>query len=62
MIVAGIYTAAGGLNSVVYTEVLQMVIFTVGGITASLSTLHAVGGWNRMLKVFDRRRGIPGLV
>lgn len=53
MIITGIYTASGGLSSVVYTEVFQMFIFTAGGITASLSTLHAVGGWEEMLKVFN---------
>jgi SSS family solute:Na+ symporter len=53
VIITGIYTIAGGLHAIVYTEVLQMVIFTVGGITASVSTIQAVGGWDEMVKVFN---------
>lgn len=53
VIVTGLYTAIGGLHMIVYTEVLQVLIFTAGGIAASVSTVIAVGGWDEMIRVFN---------
>ncbi len=45
----GIYTIAGGLRAVVWTEMLQLVVLLTGGIALSAATIHAAGGWNAIM-------------
>lgn len=45
-LVTGIYTVAGGLRAVVWTEMLQLVVLLAGGIALAFATLHAGGGWS----------------
>ena len=40
----GIYTIAGGLRAVVWTEMLQICVLIVGMIALSIATIHAAGG------------------
>ena len=42
--VTGFYTILGGLRAVVWTEMLQLVVLLMGGISLSIATIHAVGG------------------
>lgn len=43
-ILTGIYTITGGLRAVVWTEMLQLVVLMMGGITLSFATIRACGG------------------
>ncbi len=45
VILTGIYTIAGGLRAVIYTEVLQTVVLIGGALTLTLLGLHEVGGF-----------------
>jgi len=41
----GVYTIAGGLRAVVWTEMLQLGVLLTGGIALSIATIRAAGGW-----------------
>lgn len=43
-IATGIYTIAGGLRAVIWTEMLQLIILIFGGIALSVATVNAAGG------------------
>ncbi len=45
----GMYTIAGGLRAVVWTEMLQLGVLLTGGIVLSAATIHAAGGWSAVL-------------
>ncbi|HDP67620.1 MAG TPA: sodium transporter [Candidatus Marinimicrobia bacterium] len=45
VIITGIYTIAGGLSAVIYTELIQTVILIAGAIVLTLMGLHEVGGF-----------------
>ncbi|MDO8541966.1 MAG: sodium/solute symporter [Opitutaceae bacterium] len=45
-VVTAIYTIAGGLRAVVWTEMLQLVVLVGGGIVLTAATLRASGGWS----------------
>lgn len=44
-IIAGIYTIAGGLAAVIYTDAVQTVLLLTGSIVISVAALSEVGGW-----------------
>ncbi|MEL6123567.1 MAG: sodium/solute symporter, partial [Bacteroidota bacterium] len=44
-IIAGIYTIAGGLSSVVYTDAVQAVILIIGSTLITVFAYQQVGGW-----------------
>ncbi len=46
---AGLYTAAGGLAAVVYTDLLQAVVLLVGAGLVTAYALEAVGSWSAVL-------------
>ncbi|HSR66354.1 MAG TPA: sodium:solute symporter [Acidobacteriota bacterium] len=48
-LVAGLYTAAGGLSAVVYTDVIQAVIIIVGCIAITFIALGQVGSWDAVI-------------
>ena len=48
-LVAGIYTIAGGLKAVIYTDVLQTVLLLIGSCIISYVALHQVGGWDSFI-------------
>lgn len=59
---AGIYTAWGGLKSVVWTDVLQSLVMMAGALAISVSVWTAVGGWTGMTDALERlsdRTGKP---
>src|SRR5215510_3557533 len=45
VIVTGIYTIAGGLSAVIYTEVVQTLVLLSGAIALTFIGLHEVGGF-----------------
>ena len=45
VLVTGIYTVAGGLSAVIYTEVVQTVVLLTGAIALTVIGLHHVGGF-----------------
>ncbi|KAJ2996885.1 hypothetical protein HDV02_006060 [Globomyces sp. JEL0801] len=52
LVFCGGYTMIGGLTTVVYTDVVQALIFTTGGIVGAIVSLNAVGGWSSMKETF----------
>lgn len=62
-IATGIYTIAGGLRAVIWTEMLQLAILVLGGIALTIATIKAAGGisavmetsrdWNMILPADD---------
>ena len=53
-VVAGAYTVAGGLASVVWTDVLQVTLLLGSGLLVFFLGLHEVGGWEAMRGTGDR--------
>jgi SSS family solute:Na+ symporter len=45
-IFTAIYTAAGGLSAVVYTDAFQTVVFLAGSAFLTVTALNAAGGWS----------------
>ena len=45
----GIYTIAGGLRAVVWTEMLQICVLVLGMIALSFATIHAAGGFSALM-------------
>ncbi|HEX4945243.1 MAG TPA: sodium:solute symporter [Blastocatellia bacterium] len=46
VVATGIYTVAGGLAAVIYTEVIQTVILVLGALVLMFIGLDQVGGWS----------------
>jgi SSS family solute:Na+ symporter len=53
-VVAGAYTVAGGLASVVWTDLFQAILLLGGGLLVFFLGLHEVGGWEAMRGTGDR--------
>jgi solute:Na+ symporter, SSS family len=43
-VATGLYTIAGGLRAVIWTEMLQLTVLVLGGLALSIATIHAAGG------------------
>jgi len=53
--ITGIYTFSGGLSAVVMTDVVQLIIMYIGGLSLLAVSLYNVGGWwDLMEKVLDK--------
>lgn len=48
VIATGIYTIAGGLAAVIYTDLVQTLILVAGAVTLTLLGLHQVGGFTAL--------------
>ncbi len=48
-IVAGIYTAAGGLSAVIYTDAIQAILLIIGSVLITVFALEEVGGWSNVV-------------
>jgi SSS family solute:Na+ symporter len=48
VLATGLYTALGGLKAVIYTDMVQAVIFILGGVLATYFGLQAIGGWSNV--------------
>ncbi len=53
LIITGIYTVAGGMRAVVYTEALQTIILIAGALSVTLIGLNheAIGGWSGLRSI-----------
>ena len=65
---AGLYTLAGGLRAVIYTEAAQAVLLIIGAVTISVAALTHAGGWRAIARGVDpamlsliRPAGDPGV-
>src|SRR5436305_8973380 len=45
VVMTGIYTIAGGLSAVIYTDLVQTIILIIGAVILTLIGLHQVGGF-----------------
>lgn len=52
-VIAGIYTVAGGLSSVMYTDAIQAVILIFGSSLITWYAYQAVGGWDAVYAITD---------
>ncbi|MDG5496691.1 sodium:solute symporter [Niveispirillum sp. BGYR6] len=50
---AGIYTIAGGLRAVIYTEVIQALLLLGASMIIAVKTFAAAGGWDRVMVAVD---------
>ena len=50
VLATGIYTIFGGLKAVIYTDMIQALIFILGGIAVTYFGLQAIGGWDNMIE------------
>ncbi len=48
VVLTGIYTVAGGLRAVVYTDTIQTVILLVGSVFITIFGLSKLGGWGEL--------------
>ncbi len=48
VLITGVYTVLGGLRAVVYTEVIQTVVFVVGSAVLVILGMREVGGWGEL--------------
>ncbi len=46
VLLTGLYTVAGGMTAVAYTEAMQTFILIIGSATLTFFGLHALGGWD----------------
>ena len=53
-VAAGAYTVAGGLASVVWTDVLQTILLLAGGLLVFFLGLNRIGGWEALRGTGDR--------
>jgi len=51
IILTGIYTVAGGLRAVVYTDAVQTVVLVIGSALVTIFGLKALGGWHELRQV-----------
>lgn len=54
VICAGLYTAWGGLKSVVWTDALQGIVMMIGGAVIFMTVWNAAGGWNGVTERLDQ--------
>lgn len=45
----GLYTIAGGLRAVVWTEMLQLTVLLLGGLALAFATIFKAGGWSAVM-------------
>jgi SSS family solute:Na+ symporter len=51
VVLTGLYTVAGGMRAVAYTEALQTVILVIGSLVLTVYGLNALGGWDKLREV-----------
>ncbi len=53
VVATGVYTVFGGLKAVIYTDMVQSIIFILGGLAATYFGLQAIGGWENVLQAIQ---------
>ena len=51
VLLTGLYTVAGGMKAVAYTEALQTIILVLGSLVLTFYGLSVLGGWDRLREV-----------
>jgi SSS family solute:Na+ symporter len=51
VVLTGLYTVAGGMKAVAYTEALQTIILVLGSLVLTFYGLNALGGWDKLREV-----------
>ncbi|KAJ8251211.1 hypothetical protein GJAV_G00218530 [Gymnothorax javanicus] len=54
LVITALYTVAGGLAAVIYTDALQTVVMLIGAIILTGFTFAEVGGWNALLEQYPK--------
>ncbi|KAM4026315.1 sodium/mannose cotransporter SLC5A10 [Anomaloglossus baeobatrachus] len=60
LVVTAMYTIAGGLAAVIYTDALQTVIMIVGAIVLTITAFNEIGGYQNLEKAYAS--AIPALI
>ncbi|MAO08688.1 MAG: sodium transporter [Alteromonas sp.] len=53
VLATGLYTVFGGLKAVIYTDMIQALVFILGGVAATYFGLEAIGGWDNVLQAIQ---------
>jgi len=53
VVATGVYTVAGGLSAVIYTEVMQTIVLIGGAGLLTVLGLHEAGGWSGLVSKID---------
>jgi solute:Na+ symporter, SSS family len=53
---AGIYTLAGGMAAVIYTDFVQTIFLLIGAVTITVVAFSKIGGWSHMVEHLDPAR------
>jgi SSS family solute:Na+ symporter len=56
VLLTGLYTVAGGLRAVVYTEAVQTVVLIAGSVVVTAIGLHRIGGWDNVVAMAGPER------
>ena len=48
VVITGLYTIAGGMKAVAYTEAIQTIILVIGSALVTIFGLHYLGGWSEL--------------
>ncbi|MCK5392000.1 MAG: sodium transporter, partial [Deltaproteobacteria bacterium] len=51
-----IYDVLGGIKAVIYTDVIQMFILTLGILICGFTAYYLIGGWENLLTGYERER------
>jgi SSS family solute:Na+ symporter len=51
IVVTGLYTVAGGMKAVAYTEAMQTIILILGSALVTIFGLHYLGGWSELRSI-----------
>ena len=51
VVITGLYTALGGMKSVLYTSVLQTPVLLIGSIVILIVGLNKLGGWSELMAI-----------
>ncbi|MGX5819770.1 sodium:solute symporter family transporter [Chitinophaga lutea] len=49
-VLTGVYTIAGGLRAVIWTEMVQLIVLVLGGLALTIATVTAAGGVSAVLE------------
>ena len=53
VVITGLYTIAGGMRAVAYTEAMQTIILIVGSALVTFFGVNALGGWSELRALVD---------
>jgi SSS family solute:Na+ symporter len=56
VVLTGIYTVAGGMRAVAYTEAVQAVVLLLGSLLLTVIGLNELGGWNSMIAATPKEK------